>query len=89
MSYPVTEMGGVKKRTAETVFGDRDFAPRPSGESGSLRETVKIAGWPPPLFERHDGSKAHIFLIASKDKLILYVCTTEYGSRLTKVFGDS
>jgi len=48
-------MGGVKKRTAETVFGDRDFAP------SKLRETVKIAGAP------NDGSKANIFLIASKE----------------------
>ena len=73
----MTERGGVKKRTAETVFGDRDFAPP------KLREVVKIAGAP------NDGSEVHIFLIASKDKLILYVCTTEYGSRLTKVFEDS
>jgi len=51
----VTEIGGVKKRTAETVFGDRDFAP------SKLRETVKIAGAP------NDGSKANIFLQALKE----------------------
>ena len=72
----MTERGGVKKRTAETVFGDRDFAPP------KLREEVKIAGAP------NDGSKAHIFLIAPKDKLILYVCTKEYCNRLTKVFAE-
>ena len=47
----MTERGGVKKRTAETVFGDRDFAP------SKLRETVKIAGAP------NDGSESQdIFL---------------------------
>jgi len=50
----VTERGGVKKRTAETVFGDRDFAPP------KLREVVKIAGAP------NDGSKANIFFYVSK-----------------------
>jgi len=48
-------MGGVKKRTAETVFGDRDFAP------SKLRETVKIAGAP------NDGSKTPIFLFELKE----------------------
>jgi len=51
----VTERGGEKKRTAETVFGDRDFAPP------KLREEVKIAGAP------NDGSKANIFLQALKE----------------------
>ena len=85
----MTGLGGVKQRMAETVFGDRDFAPRPSGESESLREEVKIAGWPPPLFERHDGSESQFFFFAPKENLPLYVRTKQYGSRLIKVFGDS
>ena len=48
-------MGGVKKRTAETVFGDRDFAPP------KLREVVKIAGAP------NDGSLNPYFFIAPKE----------------------
>jgi len=70
----VTERGGVKKRTAETVFGVRNLT------ALKLREGSQITGAP------NDGSKVHIFLIALKDRLFLYVYTTEYGSRLTKVF---
>ena len=59
----MTERGGVKKRTAETVFGDRDFAPP------KLREEVKIAGAP------NDGSESQFFFFAPKENLPLYVRT--------------